>query len=34
MTAPTFTTLPTLQELRDSHTIYLKALQLLAQDGS
>ena len=33
-TQSTFTTHLSLQELRDSQSIYLKALQLLAQDGA
>ncbi len=33
-TQSTFTTQLSLQELRDSQSIYLKALQLLAQDGA
>lgn len=33
-TASTFTTQLSLQELRDSQSIYLKALQLLVQDGA
>ena len=33
-TQSTFTTQLSLQELRDSQRIYLKALQLLAQDGA
>ena len=33
-TQSTFTTELSLQELRDSQSIYLKALQLLVQDGA
>ena len=33
-TQSTFTTQLSLQELRDSQSIYLKALQLLVQDGA
>ena len=34
MTTPTFSTAQSISELRDQQSIYLKALQILIQDGS
>jgi len=34
MTTPTFSTTQSIPELRDQQSIYLKALQILIQDGS
>ena len=34
MTTPTFSTTQSISELRDKQSIYLKALQILIQDGS
>jgi hypothetical protein len=34
MTTPTFSTTQSISELRDQQSIYLKALQILIQDGT